>query len=79
MTGTGTFVINTGSSENPWFTFGMLTGRTRRQWGMDMPTIARFEVETVVMDINGRPTIMGIPGARITGTFMTRPENVQVS
>ena len=76
VTTPGTFVLNTGTSENPWFTFGRLTGRTRRQWGMDMPTIDRFEVETVVLTIDGRPTIMGVPGARIVGTFMTRPENV---
>ena len=76
------FLINTGTSiDFPYITFGALTGRTRRMWGMDMPTIERYEVLTVVRDIEMpdgtvRPSIMGVPGDRITGTFVTRPENV---
>ena len=72
----GMFVLNTGTADDPYYTFALLTGRTRRQWGMDMPTIRRFEVDTVVREIDGRYAIVGVPGAAIVGTFMTRPENV---
>jgi hypothetical protein len=68
----GVFVINTGTADQPWFTFGMLTGRTRQRWGMAMPTIARFECDTVVID----GAIWGVPGKRIDGTFLIRPEYV---
>lgn len=77
----GMFVINTGTEDNPWFVFARLTGRTRRQWGMAMPTIDLFQVDPVVLDTvmpDGivRPSIWGVPGRRMVGTWMTRPENV---
>lgn len=73
----GMFVINTGTSESPYFTFALLTGRTRRMWGMDCPTIERFIVETVVREgDDGSFAIWGVPGDRIAGTFVCRPEYV---
>ena len=56
----------------------------RRHWGMAMPTIDLFDSETVVLDTvmpdgTVRPSIWGVPGPRITGTWMTRPENVVAS
>lgn len=68
----GMFLINTGTADSPWFTFGMLTGRTRQRWGMACPTIARFTVETIARD----GVILGVPGDRIPVTWTTRPENI---
>lgn len=68
----GTFLINTGTEASPWYTFGILTGRTRQRWGIACPTIARFHVDTISRD----GTILGVPGKAITGTWVTRPENV---
>lgn len=68
----GMFLVNTGSDADPWFSFGMLTGRTRMRWAMACPTIVRFEVDTVAID----GVIYGVPGRRIAGTWLTRPENV---
>jgi len=79
-TAPGMFLINTGTFDSPWFSYGMLTGRTRMRWGMACPTIVRFEVDTVVrtIDIDGVPTssIVGVPGKRMPGIWITRPENV---
>jgi hypothetical protein len=64
-------------SYNSYRTFGKLTGRTTQRWGMRVPTIERYEVETVVItEDDGTPAIYGIPGKRIAGTMVTRPENV---
>lgn len=69
----GMFLINTGTVSDPWYTFGMLTGRTRRRWGyVDTPSIVRFMVDTVAE--NG--TILGKPGRKLTGTWYTRPQDV---
>lgn len=72
------FIINTGTPEFPFFSFGVLTGRTRRMWGMSLPTVERFAVETIaVANEQGTFTIVGVPGERIPGTFVTRWENVE--
>jgi hypothetical protein len=69
----GFFLINTGTTQSPWYTFGTLTGRTRRKWGyVDCPTVVRFHVETIAKD----GVILGVPGNRIPGTWATRPQNV---
>ncbi len=58
-------------SENTgYLTIGVLTGRTRKFWGMDCPTIQRYEIDTVV--ING--AIWGVRGTPISGTFAVRPD-----
>lgn len=75
----GMFLVNTGTTNDPWFSYGMLTGRTRQRWGMACPTIVRFKVDTVVRIIDGSPSIVGVPGNRIAGTWVTRPENVVAS
>jgi hypothetical protein len=73
----GMFVITDGNS---YRTFGKLTGRTTCRWAMRVPTVERFEVETVVIeDVDGNSAIWGIPGKRIAGTYVTRPENVVAS
>ena len=70
----GFFLINTGSDTDPWYTFGMLTGRTRRKWGyVDCPTVVRFHVSTVANDDG---VILGVPGARMTDTWFVRPQDV---
>lgn len=51
-------------------TIGVLTGQTRKFWGMNCPTIERFEIETTVIDA----AIWGVRGARIAGTFAVRPD-----
>ena len=58
-----------------YLTIGRLTGRTRRCWGIDCPTIERFEVTTFA-DSDG--VIWGDRGDRIPGTSAIRPENVWV-
>ena len=68
----GEFVIS-----NRWGyrTIGRLTGRTRRHFGLDCPTIDRFEVETFADEdgvIWGRRS-----DERIPGPAATRPENVR--
>ena len=78
------FLVNTGTATHPFFTFGMLTGNTRRMFGrngIDCPTIALFHVETTaitVPDVNGddQAIVIGVPGDRIPGTWAVRPENV---
>lgn len=58
-------------------TFGRLTGRTTQRWGMIVPTVERYDIETVVIEReDGVSAIYGIPGKRLKGTFVTRPENV---
>jgi hypothetical protein len=66
----GMFVIE---SDLGYRTFGRLTGRTRRCFGMACPTIERFEVDTVA-DEDG--SLWGDPGQPILGTLATRPDNV---
>lgn len=64
--------------------FAKFTGRTRRQWGIDCPTVVLFDIETVVElrptddpDFpEGAPVIMSGIGARRPGTFGIRPEAV---
>lgn len=69
----GMFLINTGTDSDPWYTFGMLTGRTRRRWGyVDTPSIVRFAVDTIARD----GVILGMPGRKLTGTWYTRPQDV---
>lgn len=69
----GMFLINTGTDSDPWYTFGMLTGRTRRKWGyVDCPTVTRFHVETIARD----GVILGVPGTKMTGTWFVRPQDV---
>lgn len=76
----GMFVLDTGTPDFPIFTFAVLSGRTRRQWGMACPTVERFAVDTVVRRrADGVDAIFGVPGDRIPGTFVTRPENVVAS
>lgn len=71
------FLIRTGPASDPWFTFGQLTGRTRRRWGyVDTPTINRFAVITTVTMRGDTPTIIGVPGQRLTGTWFCRPCDV---
>jgi methyl coenzyme M reductase gamma subunit len=50
-------------------TIGVLTGRTRKFFGIDCPTIERYEIETTVID----DAIWGVRGAKVPGTFATRP------
>lgn len=70
----GMFVL---VSYNGLRSFGKLTGRTTTRWAMTVPTVERFDVETVVIEReDGVSAIYGIPGKRIAGTFVTRPENV---
>jgi hypothetical protein len=78
-TAPGMFLINTGTEAHPFFSYGLLTGNTRQRWGMHCPTIARFQVDTVVHYVDGEPTIVGVPGKRIALTWVTRPENVVAS
>jgi hypothetical protein len=51
---------------------GRYTGRTRRYWGVDCPTLARYDIDTVVRD----GAIWGVPGAHVPGTWAIRPEAV---
>ena len=60
-------------SHNGYITIGVWTGNTRKFWGVDCPTIARFEVDTFA-DIDG--VLMGRKGVRIAGTSAIRPELV---
>ncbi len=53
-------------------TIGVLTGRTRRIWGMDCPTIKRYQIDTVVID----GAIWGVRGDPISGTFAVNPARV---
>jgi len=53
-------------------TIGVLTGRTRRIWGMDCPTIQRYQIDTVVID----GAIWGVRGEPIKGTFAVNPAQV---
>lgn len=78
----GMFLINTGTDQDPWFSFGMLTGRTRRKFGyVDCPTVVRFHVETTAITVpdvdgNDRAIIIGVPGSKMTGTWFVRPVDV---
>jgi hypothetical protein len=51
-------------------TFGKMTGRTRKIWGQDCPTIQRFSIDTVVID----GAIWGVVGVALTGRFAVRPQ-----
>jgi len=53
-------------------TVGRLTGRTRKVFGLNCPTIERFEIETYAE--NG--VILGRKSDKIIGTLAVRPENV---
>lgn len=57
-------------SYHGYCTIGRLTGRTRQFWGIDCPTVERFEVDTFVRD----GVILGRAGERIAGTSAMRPE-----
>jgi len=57
-------------------TYARFTGRTRKFWGLDCPTIDRYDIETIATPDG---VIMGVPGERLAGraaTWATRPENV---
>ena len=65
--------------------FGRLTGRTRRMFGHDCPTIERIAIETVVdvlpgqVDSDGEQAyaIWGDPGHRLPGgTFAVHPHKI---
>lgn len=56
-------------------TVGRLTGRTRKVFGLDCPTIERFEIETYAE--NG--VVLGRKSDKIIGTLAVRPENVETS
>jgi len=58
-------------------TYARFTGRSRKFWGVHCPTIERFEIETTVEWDRGKPTIVGVLGDRITGTWFVRPEVVK--
>lgn len=75
----GTFVVNLGTSEQPWFVFGTLTGRTRNLWDMACPTINLFACDTVARPSGDSFALWGVPSFRMRGTWATRPENVVTS
>lgn len=52
-------------------TYCRATGRTRKCWGIDCPTIERYEIETIADD---EGVIWGVPGARIPGIWAGRPD-----
>src|SRR5215831_16143870 len=57
--------------------FLRFTGRTRRQWGVDMHVLEAFTITTeVTQDADGRYVIVAGIGERIPGTFGIRPEYV---
>lgn len=66
----GEFLV---TSWNGYITIGRLTGRTRRFWGIDCPTIERFEIDTVA---TADGAIIGVKGTPIAGTYAVRSENV---
>lgn len=73
----GTVAVNSGTADHPYYSFVLLTGRTRRKWGTACPTLVRFECDTVTR--GGKFStfaIWGVPGARIPGIWLTRPENL---
>jgi hypothetical protein len=64
---------------NGYRTYNVFTGRTRKFWGMDCPTVERWEIDTVVVENfrgTGLSSIVGVPLRRMPGTWATRPENV---
>ena len=70
---------------DPFFMFASITGRTRRTWGMDCPTVNLFDCDTVarrIESVDGQDSfaLWGVPGARRTDigtpTWVTRPENL---
>lgn len=69
----GTFVVEDAVG---YRTYCVLTGRTRKFWGIDCPTIDRFEITTTVGDLGNGPTVIGVPGARMPGTWAIRPQYV---
>lgn len=75
----GTFVVNLGRSEDPYFVFGTLTGRTRNLFGVACPTINLFACDTVARPSGESFALWGVPGVRMRGTWATRPENVAVA
>jgi hypothetical protein len=66
----GEFLVK---SHSGYITIGRLTGRTRRIFNMDCPTIERYEIETIA-DTDG--VIWGVKGERISGTLACRPEAI---
>ena len=54
-------------------TIGTFTGSSRKFWGVDCPTLRRYDVETYATD-GGQ--IRGRKGERIAGTSAVRPEYV---
>lgn len=48
------------------------TGRTRRFYGVECPTFARYDIDTVVID----GALMGVKGDLAAWTIATRPENI---
>ena len=58
-------------------TIGRVTGRTRKFFRIDCPTIERYEVETYATDSThrlGEGVVMGRKADRISGTYAIRPE-----
>lgn len=53
--------------------YALFTGRTARIFGLDCPTVERFEIDTVATTGGA---IMAQVGARIPGTFAVRPDAV---
>lgn len=68
----GEFLVE---SYHGYIAIARLTGRTRRFFGIDCPTIERFEVETYAA---ADGTIRGRKGQhRLGPTMATRPENLR--
>ena len=58
--------------------FCRFTGRTRRMWGIDFPTVERFTIETVVRTrADGVDAIFGVAGDRIPGMWAMHPNAVE--
>ena len=56
--------------------FAQFTGRTRRVWGYDCPTVVLFDITTEVEMRGDQAVIMSGIGARRPGTWFVRPEAV---
>ena len=56
--------------------FAKFTGRTRKFWGYDCPTVTFFEITTVVEMRGDEAVIMAGIGAQRPGTWFIRPEAV---
>lgn len=60
-----------------YVTIGRFTGRTRKFFRIDCPTIERYEIETYATDSthrHGEGVVMGRKADRISGTYAIRPE-----